>query len=108
MKDRIFAYLRGVDVRIEFCLFPRKWAGEIEGLRIIRLDPRKDCLPTLIHEVIHALEPDWTEEQVVTREDWLANRLTVNEWKVLLEILNSKINRAPAKKRKLRGGVRIV
>ena len=101
MKKRIFAFLRGVDVRIEFYLH-RQNCGEIEDNCIIRLDPRVDCLSTLIHEAIHGLEPDWTEEQVLKREKWLANRFTIRDWKVLLEILNSKVNRTIAKKRRRR------
>lgn len=99
MKDRIFAYLRGVDVRIEF-FFSRHRAGECESCRIIRLDPRVECLSTLIHEVIHAIEPNWKEDKVLAREKWLANRLTIKEWQELLEILNTKINVTPRRKRK--------
>lgn len=99
MKDRIFAYLRGVDVKIDFFLH-RHNAGEIEECRIIRLDPRVDCLSTLIHEAIHGLNPDWNEEQVLRREKWLAGRLTLKDWKKLLEILNQKINKYPARKRR--------
>ena len=99
MKDRIFAYLRGVDVRVGF-FFSRHNAGECEDGRIIRLDPRVDCLSTLIHEALHGLEPDWTEDQVLKREKWLANRLTLNDWKKLLEILNRKVNIVPARKRR--------
>lgn len=99
MKDRVFAFLRGVDVKINF-YHSRQNCGEIEDYRIIRLDPRVDCLSTLIHEALHGLEPDWTEDQVLKREKWLANRLTLNDWKKLLEILNQKVNVIPARKRR--------
>ena len=43
----------------------------------IFLDYRKDLIPTIIHECLHLLEPDWSEAQVLYTESRIIN--TVKE-----------------------------
>jgi hypothetical protein len=39
----------------------------------IILDYRKDLIPTIIHECIHYMEPDWSEAQVMYAESRVVN-----------------------------------
>lgn len=40
------------------------------------LDYRKDLIPTIIHECIHLLEPDWSEYQVAYSEKRVINTIS--------------------------------
>ena len=54
---------------------------------VIYLDPRKDILPTLIHECLHAVYPYASENLVVLVERKLTKWLEEPEWTLLLELL---------------------
>jgi hypothetical protein len=41
----------------------------------IILDYRKDLVPTIIHECIHYIEPDWSEAQVMYAESRVVNSI---------------------------------
>jgi len=41
----------------------------------IIIDYRKELIPTLIHECVHYLEPDWSESQVLYAEKRIINNL---------------------------------
>ena len=50
------------------------WAG----LDVIEIDPRQDereRLDTLIHELLHVMMPEWSEETVVEAAKWLSRHL---------------------------------
>jgi hypothetical protein len=45
------------------------------GLNVIEIDPRQpesERLDTLVHELMHLLEPEWSEERVVDAASWMA------------------------------------
>ena len=45
----------------------------------IILDYRKDLVPTIIHECIHYIEPEWTEAQVMYSESRVVNSITEDD-----------------------------
>lgn len=49
-----------------------------QGIGIVEIDPRqceRERLDTLVHELLHLLEPEWTEERVEASAAWLAQIL---------------------------------
>ena len=57
----------------------------------ITLDYRKDIIPTLIHECIHLLEPEWSEAQVAYSEKRVVNALTEDNVIMLLMFFVKKL-----------------
>ena len=57
----------------------------------IIIDYRRDFIPTIIHECIHFLEPEWTEKQVMYAESRVINNITDTEVIMLLMILVKKL-----------------
>lgn len=57
----------------------------------IILDYRKDLIPTIIHECIHLLEPDWSEAQVSYSERRVINTICDDDVIKLLMIFVKKI-----------------
>ena len=45
----------------------------------IILDYRKDLIPTIIHECIHLLEPEWTEAKVLYTESRIVNCISEDD-----------------------------
>lgn len=76
----------------EFFLF--KNMRGIEGLcnwDDITLDPRGQVLVTAYHEIIHYLQPDWCETQVLYAESRLRNNLTYLEHARFLKYVSMKL-----------------
>lgn len=57
----------------------------------ILLDYRKDLIPTIIHECIHFLEPEWAESRVLYAEKRVVNTITEDEVIKLLMYFVKKI-----------------
>jgi len=57
----------------------------------VLLDYRKDLIPTIIHECIHLLEPDWSESQVAYSEKRVINTITEDNVIKLLMIFAKKL-----------------
>ena len=57
----------------------------------ITLDPRGEVLATSYHELIHYLEPDWSETQVMYAESRLRNNLTYLEHARFLKYIAIKL-----------------
>ncbi len=57
----------------------------------IILDYRKDFIPTIIHECIHFIEPDWSEAQVCYAEKRVVNALQEQDIIDLLKIFIKKL-----------------
>lgn len=57
----------------------------------ILLDYRKELVPTIIHECIHLLEPDWAEAKVMYTERRIINAITDDDVKILLNIFLKKV-----------------
>lgn len=63
---------------------------EVDGtlfITKIELDPRDTVISTLIHEFIHYVHPDWTEEKVLLMEKTLMNKLTDRQIKNIIKKL---------------------
>lgn len=57
----------------------------------IILDPRGEVLATSYHELIHYLEPDWSETQVIYAESRLRNNLTYLDHARFLRYIAAKL-----------------
>ena len=57
----------------------------------IILDYIKDLIPTIIHECIHLLEPDWCESKVAYAEKRIINTITEDDVVMLLMIFIKKL-----------------
>jgi hypothetical protein len=63
---------------------------ETEGNKVtITIDPRKDILPSLIHEALHHWYPDWPESRVEKHERLIVNALTPSQTKNIIISLAS-------------------
>ncbi len=52
----------------------------------IKIDYRKEFIPTLIHECIHYLKPEWSESKVLYAEKRIVNYLTARQVIKLLKV----------------------
>jgi hypothetical protein len=57
----------------------------------IRLDYRKDFIPTIIHECIHLMYPLWTESQVCYSEKRVVNTISSDDVVRLLMFFVKKL-----------------
>jgi hypothetical protein len=57
----------------------------------IELDPRKDFLPTAIHECLHYLYPDWSESMILYAESRIMNQVEFLKLMEFISILSSKL-----------------
>jgi hypothetical protein len=55
------------------------WHGFIhfdEVSAVVKLDHRKELFPTIIHEAMHFIYPEWSEEKVLRKEAMIVNALS--------------------------------
>lgn len=57
----------------------------------IELDPRDEILPVLVHELTHCLHPEMDEIEVLTMERSVINRLSIRQYRKLLQIALPKM-----------------
>ncbi len=64
----------------------RNCHGEYDPLRdIISLDFRRELVPTIIHETLHALHYNWSETQVMRRERQIVGALSMHQVRNILK-----------------------
>ena len=68
----------------------RKTAGELCG-KFIYLHPRQDILSTVIHEALHLLYEDWSENKVCRTEASICKGLSITQFKKILRLIAIKI-----------------
>ena len=78
------------DVNVYFKDLGSKTCGEQLG-NTIYLHPRQDILSTTIHETLHLLYPEWSENKVVKTEASICRSLSIKQFKDLLRIIAIKI-----------------
>ena len=57
---------------------------------LIRINPKYDIVPSIIHEVTHLLHPDWKEEKVKKYEEMSIKRLTKRQAVSILKAFTKK------------------
>ena len=57
----------------------------------ILLDYRRELIPTIIHECIHLINPDWSESQVAYSEKRVLNTISDSDVIMLLMIFVKKL-----------------
>jgi hypothetical protein len=84
---RIYQLLKERKIKIVFlCVAKDEFAGETDH-ETIWLDLRREILTTFIHECLHIIYPDWSEEKVAATEQHLTKCLTSKQAKNLLKRL---------------------
>lgn len=64
----------------------RKCDGEYNPVDdTIYIDYRKECISTLIHEILHYLHSDWCETKVIHEEIKIMNALSLRQIKTILK-----------------------
>ena len=71
----------------------RSTAGEVNWKEEVWLEPSMDILSTAVHEAIHILDRSLTEDKVLALEAKITKKMTIAEWKQLLEVVNNRVNR---------------
>jgi hypothetical protein len=64
----------------------------------LEFDYRKDVIPTMFHECIHFIYPEWSETKVLLAEKRLINNLTGLQITEFLKILSNKLYLSEVKK----------
>lgn len=65
--------------------------GQCLGQHTIEINPVPALVDTIIHETLHALKPEWSENTVRQQTSRVFNRLTEAEMKQIYEIYKSKL-----------------
>lgn len=89
ITSKIYKFLKENPDNITISKFK---ARNLEGLYdpdtcLITLDPRKELLPTLIHELIHHWHDDWDEKRVVKEEHKVVRSLSLSQMKHIIKFL---------------------
>jgi hypothetical protein len=58
---------------------------------MLQFDYRKDIIPTMFHECIHFLYPEWSETKVLTAEKRLINHISPLQTALFLMEISKKI-----------------
>lgn len=58
---------------------------------MLEFDYRKDIIPTMFHECIHFIYPEWSETKVLIAEKRLINHISTLQIAYFLKIISQKI-----------------
>ena len=61
------------------------------GTAEITIDHRREVIPTLIHEFLHHIHPDWSETRIKNKERWIVNSLSSRQFRNLIKILGENL-----------------
>ena len=88
--SRLKKFLRSGKVKVKFQKLKGIRTGEYEegysGITLY-IDPRKEILPTLIHEVLHCWYQNWGEKEVYQEEKRILRILSCTQAKNILKVL---------------------
>jgi len=89
---RLYRFLRTNSDHISF----KKLHGGVlgwydHGTAEITIDHRREVIPTLIHEFLHHIHPNWSETKVRNKERWLVNSLSPRQFRNLVVILGENL-----------------
>lgn len=83
----LLAYNRKHGVKLVLAKMKRNRGEAWLGRDKIRLHPKYDMLPTLVHELLHFAYPDMREKNIRRLEDNIASHITLAQYKRLLRIV---------------------
>lgn len=86
----IYKLLKSDAIKVYLVKINNKNAGENEGSDI-RLSPQADLLPTVIHESLHILFPDWEDEKICLVEKSICETLSQRQWFHLFDLTTKAI-----------------
>ena len=90
-KTNVYPFLNRVYKLLEtkpemFVLRKMRIQGECDYIEdIITIDPRKEVLSTVCHEILHYLHPAWSERTVIQAEHRIMNNMTIRQLKTFLK-----------------------
>ena len=89
---KLYRFLRNNSDQIFFKkLYGNVYGYYDYGVAEITIDYRRDVIPTLVHEFIHHLKPDWCETKVVNYERRIMNSLSPTQFKNIVKILGENL-----------------
>lgn len=90
---RIYALCKK-DIRVIIKRVRKNTAGLTNCIDTIIINPKKDIIPTFIHECLHILYPAWSETKIIRWENKIINNISIKQINnllilMMLSILNS-------------------
>src|SRR3989339_1086887 len=81
---RIYALLKSGNIDVTFQRSSR-YQGQTDQITTIYLSPNDRIFPTLIHECLHFIYPDWSETNVLVAERMIFAKLTEQQIRNLFQ-----------------------
>lgn len=98
LLHRVYRVLDGDEIYCRIAKLRNHRGMEIHGiahneLGLFFVDPRHSLLPTVIHEALHVLYPEWSERKVMSMEEQICKKMSHRQWVNLLTKLAYKVQR---------------
>lgn len=74
--SRFYHVLKNQEITLSFHKHKGLCGTYDASQELITLDHRRDFIPTIIHEMLHFLHPEWCESKVLSHERKIATTLT--------------------------------
>lgn len=89
---KLLVYYRTHDVNIVLEKMRATCGEAYFGENLIKLDPRRDILNTLVHELLHLTYPELEESSIVILEGKICAKLTTRQYRFLIRTLYEHTN----------------
>ncbi|MBI3290896.1 hypothetical protein HYZ76_01280 [Candidatus Falkowbacteria bacterium] len=87
---RIHGLFRAAEIKIVLKKLNNGNTGETDH-SVITIDPRGEVIATFIHECLHVLYPDWSEDKVIKTEDEIVQCLGHRQAKNLVRLIGDNL-----------------
>lgn len=87
---QIYEALKDENLVIRFKWLPKRdygWIMEVGDKQVISINIFDKIVEIVIHEILHQLNPRWTEKQVLKKEERICRKLTIRQKKYILRIV---------------------
>ena len=92
LTRRLYYLIRNHGDRIDFKKLSHGVYGYYETeTEEITIDYRRQIVPTLIHEFLHHIHPDWCETKVLEHESKVMNSLSPKQIRNIIKVLGENI-----------------
>lgn len=90
ITKRLYALLKNHSDHIYFeKLYKNVYGSYDNTTKDIKVDYRRDIIPTLIHEALHHWHPDWSETEVIKNESLIINTLSARQIKNIIKAIGN-------------------
>jgi hypothetical protein len=88
ITKKLYRLMRNHSDHIHFQkLYSNVYGSYNDDTKEIRVDYRRDIIPTLIHEALHHWYPDWNETKVRQHESFIINALTQRQIRNIIKVI---------------------